>query len=67
MRKLRAIDDQETLDRKRLIRDVRPFPNRVAAVLRVPGVQLAGIFLPAGVIAVRLRDKKKVQNVSDMW
>lgn len=50
MRKLRAIDDQETLDRKRLIRDVRPFPNRVAAVLRVPGVQLAGIFLPAGVM-----------------
>ena len=50
MRKLRAIDDQETLDRKRLIRDVRPFPNRVAAVLRVPGVQLAGIFLPAGIM-----------------
>ena len=62
MRKLRAIDDQETLDRKRLIRDVRPFPNRVAAVLRVPGVQLAGIFLPAGIMIFlpSAKDRKSV-------
>lgn len=46
-RKLRAIDDHDALDRKRLLRDVRPLPNRIAAALRTPELQIGGMFLPA--------------------
>lgn len=43
-RNFRAIDDTEALDRKALLRDVRPLPNRIAATLRSSELQHGGIF-----------------------
>lgn len=52
MRKQRAIDDAQALDKKRLLRDVRPFPERLVSALRNGQLQLFGIFACAGCLLV---------------
>ncbi len=52
MRKQRAIDDSHSLDKKRLLRDVRPIPERIVSSLRSGPLQLFGIFSSAGCLFV---------------